>query len=62
MSKPKLRWNKRENDWVLLDDYDSVLVTVEYRGYAWIFEGYEYDSLAYAKRATITKLVMRGEL
>lgn len=62
MSKPKLRWNKRGNDWVLLDDYDSVLATVEHCGWAWIFEGYEYDTLAYAKRATITKLVMRGEL
>ncbi len=57
-----IRWNKRGNSWVLLDDYDSVLATVEHSGYDWIFEDRSFPTLRYAKNAVIFTLVGRGEL
>lgn len=58
----KLRWNKRGNEWVLLDAYDSILATIEHRNNGWYFKGKYFNTLAYAKTNVIFTLTCRGEL
>ena len=59
---PKLRWNKRGDEWILLDVYDTVLATVERGNGGWTFEGKWFSTLDYAKRNAIFTLVARGDL